>query len=190
MGTGGVAKRLGALRVQYYCVMGAVAAAVVLATLRYMPGPAPVAAAPGEALGGRKRKEEAREKEDDGGVVLFNFGDSNSDTGGAAAVMGIRIAPPEGRAFFRRPTGRLSDGRVVLDFICELRRPLSALPCCCFLLARPTHIDLQIDAANWSRFRRPKRSRPPSVCCLQMLGTHLNTETPSFTTQPRQIVGA
>jgi hypothetical protein len=143
MGTGGVAKRLGALRVQYYCVMGAVAAAVVLATLRYMPGPAPsgaVAAAPGEALGGRKRKEEAREKEeDDGGVVLFNFGDSNSDTGGAAAVMGIRIAPPEGRAFFRRPTGRLSDGRVVLDFICELRRPLSALPCCCFLLARPTH---------------------------------------------------
>ena len=36
-----------------------------------------------------------------------------------AAVMGIRIAPPEGRAYFHHPTGRLSDGRVILDFICE-----------------------------------------------------------------------
>jgi hypothetical protein len=135
-GTGGVAKRLGVLRVQYYCVMGAVAAAVVLATLRYMPGPAATSsgAAPGEAgaasLGGRKRMEDApapaREKDDDG-VVLFNFGDSNSDTGGVAAVMGIRIAPPEGRAYFRRPTGRLSDGRVVLDFICEFRHSSALL---------------------------------------------------------------
>lgn len=128
-GGGGVVKRMGVLRVQYYCVMGAVAAAVVLATLRYMPGPtatpsavarqaaAPVESAAG-SLGGRKRKE-AKEKEEEEGVVLFNFGDSNSDTGGVAAVQGIRIAPPEGRAYFRHPTGRLSDGRVILDFICE-----------------------------------------------------------------------
>ncbi|MCH1923084.1 SGNH/GDSL hydrolase family protein, partial [Shewanella sp. A3A] len=53
------------------------------------------------------------------GVVVFNFGDSNSDTGGVAAVMGIHIAAPEGRAYFHHPTGRLSDGRVILDFICE-----------------------------------------------------------------------
>lgn len=46
-------------------------------------------------------------------------GGCNSDTGGVAAVMGIRIAPPEGRAYFHHPTGRLSDGRVILDFICE-----------------------------------------------------------------------
>jgi hypothetical protein len=39
--------------------------------------------------------------------------------------MGIRIAPPEGRAYFHRPTGRLSDGRVILDFICEC----PSLPC-------------------------------------------------------------
>ena len=70
------------------------------------------------------------------GVVLFNFGDSNSDTGGVAAVMGIRIAPPEGRAYFHHPTGRLSDGRVILDFICEcslLQSPISLL----FLLPIP-----------------------------------------------------
>jgi hypothetical protein len=52
-------------------------------------------------------------------VVIFNFGDSNSDTGGMAAVNGMNINLPEGRTFFRRPTGRLSDGRLVIDFICE-----------------------------------------------------------------------
>jgi hypothetical protein len=59
-------------------------------------------------------------------VVLFNFGDSNSDTGGVAAAGGIRIMPPEGRTYFRRPTGRLSDGRVIIDFICEFNFDLTA----------------------------------------------------------------
>ncbi|KAF0927503.1 hypothetical protein E2562_033997 [Oryza meyeriana var. granulata] len=148
-GVGGVMKRMGLLRVQYYCVMGAVAAAVVLATLRYMPAPATTsstvassggtvrsaatadetaaAAAPGDGVERSKKKkyvwdggeEEGRKKAAALGVVLFNFGDSNSDTGGVAAVMGIHIAPPEGRAYFHHPTGRLSDGRVILDFICE-----------------------------------------------------------------------
>ncbi|CAD6341505.1 unnamed protein product [Miscanthus lutarioriparius] len=143
-GGGGPLKRsMGPLRVQYYIVMGAVAAAVVLATLRYMPGPAipattaasattttsgavvrsaPAAAAAAvEEEGEEQAQEEGRKKKrrKGDGVVLFNFGDSNSDTGGVAAVMGIRIAPPEGRAYFHHPTGRLSDGRVILDFICE-----------------------------------------------------------------------
>ncbi|KAF2929280.1 GDSL esterase/lipase At1g09390 [Oryza sativa Japonica Group] len=154
-GGGGVMKRMGLLRVQYYCVMGFVAAAVVLATLRYMPAPATApptvdgggatvrssaatvdsaaaaaAAAPGGGgveRGKGKRKhvwsgeeeEVAAEKKAAAGVVVFNFGDSNSDTGGVAAVMGIHIAAPEGRAYFHHPTGRLSDGRVILDFICE-----------------------------------------------------------------------
>nr|XP_045086434.1 uncharacterized protein LOC123494570 [Aegilops tauschii subsp. strangulata] len=30
-------------------------------------------------------------------VVVFNFGDSNSGTGGVAAIRGLCIAPPEGR---------------------------------------------------------------------------------------------
>ncbi|CAL4895573.1 unnamed protein product [Urochloa decumbens] len=138
-GGGGMLKRVGPLRLQYYIVMGAVAAAVVLATLRYMPAPAavvtsvarpgggPAAAAPGagaaaaaeaEEMEGEEAERKRKKKRGDG-VVLFNFGDSNSDTGGVAAVMGIRIAPPEGRAYFHHPTGRLSDGRVILDFICE-----------------------------------------------------------------------
>jgi len=49
------------------------------------------------------------------GVVLFNFGDSNSDTSSVAAVMGIHIAPPEGRASFQRPMGWLSDDSVILN---------------------------------------------------------------------------
>jgi hypothetical protein len=55
-------------------------------------------------------------------VVLFNFGDSNSDTGGVAAAGGIRIMPPEGRTYFHHPTGRLSDGRVIIDFFCEFNK--------------------------------------------------------------------
>ncbi|KAK3164299.1 hypothetical protein QOZ80_1AG0015510 [Eleusine coracana subsp. coracana] len=51
--------------------------------------------------------------------VLFNFGDSNSDTGGMAAAMGWNLTRPEGRAFFSHPTGRFCDGRLTIDFLCE-----------------------------------------------------------------------
>ncbi|KAJ3702145.1 hypothetical protein LUZ61_005850 [Rhynchospora tenuis] len=51
--------------------------------------------------------------------VVFNFGDSNSDTGGVAAGLGNRFPLPEGRVFFHRATGRLCDGRLIIDFLCE-----------------------------------------------------------------------
>ncbi|KAG9459872.1 hypothetical protein H6P81_004380 [Aristolochia fimbriata] len=50
--------------------------------------------------------------------VIFNFGDSNSDTGGLMAGFGYPINLPYGRLFFRRSTGRLSDGRLIIDFLC------------------------------------------------------------------------
>ncbi|GAB2211650.1 hypothetical protein Droror1_Dr00024975 [Drosera rotundifolia] len=50
---------------------------------------------------------------------LFLFGDSNSDTGNLAAGLGFPINPPNGRAFFNSSTGRLSDGRLVVDFLCS-----------------------------------------------------------------------
>lgn len=53
------------------------------------------------------------------GAVIFNFGDSNSDTGGLSAGLGYIFPLPEGRIFFNRSTGRLCDGRLVLDFLCE-----------------------------------------------------------------------
>lgn len=136
-GGGGLMKNMSLLRLQYYCVLGAVAGAVLFATLRYMPAAGSgaalsttsalaTAAAPAGAVAGEHRKSKGmakaaakvatKPKE----VVVFNFGDSNSDTGGVAAAGGIHIMPPEGRTYFRRPTGRLSDGRVIIDFICEL----------------------------------------------------------------------
>ncbi|XP_052193184.1 GDSL esterase/lipase At1g09390 [Diospyros lotus] len=51
--------------------------------------------------------------------IIFNFGDSNSDTGGLVAGIGFPVNLPNGRTFFRRSTGRLSDGRLLIDFLCQ-----------------------------------------------------------------------
>uniref|UniRef100_A0A7N0VMC5 Uncharacterized protein n=1 Tax=Kalanchoe fedtschenkoi TaxID=63787 RepID=A0A7N0VMC5_KALFE len=51
--------------------------------------------------------------------AVFNFGDSNSDTGGVYAAFHKLPPPPNGRTFFHRPTGRSSDGRLIIDFIAE-----------------------------------------------------------------------
>ncbi|KAJ1292492.1 hypothetical protein BS78_02G395500 [Paspalum vaginatum] len=51
--------------------------------------------------------------------VMFNFGDSNSDTGNLVAGAGFRLHGPVGSLFFGKPSGRFSDGRLYIDFICE-----------------------------------------------------------------------
>jgi hypothetical protein len=48
--------------------------------------------------------------------AIFNFGDSNSDTGGLSAAFG-QAPPPNGITFFHTPAGRYSDGRLIIDFI-------------------------------------------------------------------------
>ncbi|KAF0923121.1 hypothetical protein E2562_003342 [Oryza meyeriana var. granulata] len=55
----------------------------------------------------------------DGRCVVFNFGDSNSDTGSLPAAFGFYLGPPAGRSFFHGQTGRWSDGRLYIDFIAE-----------------------------------------------------------------------
>lgn len=54
------------------------------------------------------------------GAILFNFGDSNSDTGGYVAGLGANISLPHGRLFpHHLLSGRVCDGRLVVDFLCE-----------------------------------------------------------------------
>lgn len=48
--------------------------------------------------------------------AVFNFGDSNSDTGGLSAAFG-QAGPPAGETYFGAPAGRYCDGRLVVDFI-------------------------------------------------------------------------
>lgn len=48
--------------------------------------------------------------------AVYNFGDSNSDTGAISAAIG-EVPPPNGVAFFGRSEGRHSDGRLIIDFI-------------------------------------------------------------------------
>ncbi|KAK8526392.1 hypothetical protein V6N13_017430 [Hibiscus sabdariffa] len=50
--------------------------------------------------------------------AIFNFGDSNSDTGGLSAAFG-QAPPPNGLSYFGSPAGRYCDGRLLIDFIAE-----------------------------------------------------------------------
>ncbi|KAJ7977709.1 GDSL esterase/lipase [Quillaja saponaria] len=51
--------------------------------------------------------------------ILINFGDSNSDTGGILAGAGLPIGLPHGITHFHKGTGRLGNGRLIIDFLCE-----------------------------------------------------------------------
>ncbi|XP_010243018.1 PREDICTED: GDSL esterase/lipase At5g14450 isoform X2 [Nelumbo nucifera] len=50
--------------------------------------------------------------------AIYNFGDSNSDTGGRSASFDA-LPLPFGETFFGKPSGRFCDGRLVIDFIAE-----------------------------------------------------------------------
>ncbi|MED6111290.1 hypothetical protein PIB30_051144 [Stylosanthes scabra] len=49
---------------------------------------------------------------------IFNFGDSNTDTGGFNAAFPAQVSP-FGMTFFKKPVGRSSDGRLILDFLAQ-----------------------------------------------------------------------
>lgn len=54
---------------------------------------------------------------------VFSFGDSLADTGNVKQLMSIsgQVFPslflPYGETFFHEPTGRCSDGRLIIDFL-------------------------------------------------------------------------
>ncbi|XP_054784617.1 GDSL esterase/lipase At4g01130 isoform X2 [Prosopis cineraria] len=50
--------------------------------------------------------------------AIFNFGDSNSDTGGFYAAFPAQSGP-FGSTFFHKPAGRATDGRLILDFLAQ-----------------------------------------------------------------------
>jgi hypothetical protein len=59
--------------------------------------------------------------------AVFNFGDSNSDTGELIAAGIESINHPYGQSYFHRPSGRYCDGRLIIDFLSNLFI-LSAIP--------------------------------------------------------------
>ncbi|CAM8971956.1 unnamed protein product [Rhodiola kirilowii] len=50
--------------------------------------------------------------------AIFNFGDSNSDTGGFWAAFPAQ-GGPYGMTYFQRPVGRATDGRLIIDFLAQ-----------------------------------------------------------------------
>ncbi|CAI0395361.1 unnamed protein product [Linum tenue] len=59
--------------------------------------------------------------------AVFNFGDSNSDTGGLVAGVAFPVGPPNGETYFHEPSGRFSDGRLIVDFLSKWYRVLNYL---------------------------------------------------------------
>ncbi|XP_012844364.1 PREDICTED: GDSL esterase/lipase At4g01130-like [Erythranthe guttata] len=55
--------------------------------------------------------------------AIFNFGDSNSDTGGFFAAFPSQSSP-NGMTYFNRPTGRPSNGRLFIDFLANAAQGL------------------------------------------------------------------
>ncbi|CAI9102291.1 OLC1v1000534C1 [Oldenlandia corymbosa var. corymbosa] len=51
--------------------------------------------------------------------AVFNFGDSNSDTGGLVAGLGDSLLSPNGETYFKKPAGRFCDGRLIIDFLMD-----------------------------------------------------------------------
>ncbi|XP_073157537.1 GDSL esterase/lipase At1g54790 [Henckelia pumila] len=51
--------------------------------------------------------------------AVFNFGDSNSDTGGLVSGLGESLDPPNGQTYFKKPSGRFCDGRLIIDFLMD-----------------------------------------------------------------------
>jgi phospholipase/lecithinase/hemolysin len=48
---------------------------------------------------------------------IFNFGDSISDTGNEASLHPPMSSNSHGSTYFKHPSGRLSNGRLIIDFI-------------------------------------------------------------------------
>ncbi|KAL0817777.1 hypothetical protein Bca101_074221 [Brassica carinata] len=53
--------------------------------------------------------------------AVFNFGDSNSDTGELSSGLGFRLQPSYGQSYFFKPpsSGRFCNGRLIVDFLME-----------------------------------------------------------------------
>ncbi|KAJ6876868.1 GDSL esterase/lipase [Populus alba x Populus x berolinensis] len=51
--------------------------------------------------------------------AVFNFGDSNSDTGNLVGAGIESIGPPYGEIHFKIPSGRYCDGRLIIDFLMD-----------------------------------------------------------------------
>lgn len=52
--------------------------------------------------------------------AVFNFGDSNSDTGGLAAGIAFPVGTPNGETYFNKSSGRFCDGRLIIDFLSKV----------------------------------------------------------------------
>jgi hypothetical protein len=60
--------------------------------------------------------------------AIYSFGDSLADTGNLLASTAAGSKPqygnlPYGQTYFRKPTGRFSDGRLIVDYIGMFFKP-------------------------------------------------------------------
>lgn len=88
--------------------------------------------------------------------IIFNFGDSNSDTGGFAPALGHSFGPPNGRLYFHHPSGRLCDGRLILDFLCKFFFFLdsqNSTTLCYFYISITRKLPMPLQTFFWGELR-------------------------------------
>lgn len=101
--------------------------------------------------------------------AVFNFGDSNSDTGNliAAGIEGLH--PPNGQSYFQQPTGRYCDGRLVIDFLSK--SPINARTTVLMLLGFPLFqfVWLRVIVCSISSFCSCFAVAVAAICFLSFL---------------------
>lgn len=88
--------------------------------------------------------------------AIINFGDSNSDTGNLISAGIESVYPPYGQTYFKLPSGRYCDGRLIVDFLCIYKLLQMHTNCCCsslkqLLIWNSLHINC-FDVLQWMQW--------------------------------------
>lgn len=103
--------------------------------------------------------------------AVFNFGDSNSDTGELTVGLGFFLDPPNGQHYFKTSTGRFCDGRLIIDFLSNfLTNYFKILYALLLFIFVPQHFFFLL--ISYIQFFSKRRISIPTSICIYNLHSH------------------